>query len=119
VDILAGSSSIITSGQLAVNFYQSKPVTDKLKSRTLHAAIYTNDGELISDSHVLVFDLTSDNPRTRELSVRFILTRKADAVNGQEAVLKLTEKVAGTTHFKEYKSVRYTIRRSFSSDFDF
>ena len=119
VDILTGSSSVITSGQLAAAFYQARPVTDKLQPRILQAGIYTLAGELISDSHNLTFDLTSENPRTRELQVRFVLTRKADAVNGQEVLLKLTEKVAGTTHFKEYKSVRYMMRRSFTSDFDF
>ena len=29
------------------------------------------------------------------------------------------EKHAGTSHFKEYKSLRYMMRRSFTSDFDF
>lgn len=119
VEILTGSSTVITSGQLAVAFYQTKPVTDKLQPRILQAGIYTKDDELISDSHMLTFDLASDNPRARELQIRFVLTRKADAVNGQEVILKLKEKIAGTTQLKEYKSVRYTIRRSFTSDFDF
>ena len=119
VDILRGASSVITSGQLSVTLYQAQPVTDKVKSRTLRAGIYTERGELISDSHDLVFDLISENPRERELNVRFVLTRKADAVNNQEVILKLEEKHAGTSHYKEYKSIRYLMRRSFTSDFDF
>jgi len=51
--------------------------------------------------------------------VRFVLTRKADEVNGQEVILKLEEKHAGTSYYKEYKSLRYLMRRSFTSDFDF
>ena len=31
----------------------------------------------------------------------------------------LIQALAGTTHYKEYKSVRYLVRRSFTSDFDF
>ncbi len=119
VDILRGASSAITSGQVAVAFYQAGPVTDKIQPRVLRAGIYTEAGDLISDSHELTFDLTSDNPRERELQVRFVLTRKADDANGQEVVLRLDEKHAGTSHYKEYKSLRYLMRRSFTSDFDF
>jgi uncharacterized protein (TIGR02687 family) len=119
VDILRGASSVITSGQLAVTLYQSGPVTEKVQPRHLRAGIYTQLGELISDSHELSFDLTSENPRERELQVRFVLSRKADEANGQEVVLKLEEQHAGTSHYKEYKSLRYLMRRSFTSDFDF
>ena len=119
VDILRGASSVITSGQLAVTLYQSGPVTEKIQPRLLRAGIYTEAGELISDSHELVFDLTSENPRERELQVRFLLSRKADEANGQEVFLRLEEQHSGTSHYKEYKSLRYTMRRSFTSDFDF
>jgi uncharacterized protein (TIGR02687 family) len=119
VDILRGASSVITSGQLAVTLYQSGPVTEKIQPRLLRAGIYTEAGELISDSHELVFDLTSENPRERELQVRFLLSRKADEANGQEVSLRLDEQHAGTSHYKEYKSLRYMMRRSFTSDFDF
>lgn len=119
VDILRGASSVITSGQLAVTMYQSVPVTDKIQPRVLRAGIYTEAGDLISDSQELTFDLSSENPRERELLVRFVLTRKADEANGQEVILRLDEKHAGTSHYKEYKSLRYVIRRSFTSDFDF
>lgn len=119
VDILRGSSMVITSGQLAVAFYQAQPVTDKVQPRKLRAGIFTQAGMLISDCHELTFDLTSENPRERELQVRFVLTRKADDANNQEVILLLDEKLAGTTHYKEYKSLRYLMRRSFTSDFDF
>ncbi len=119
VEILRGSSSIISSGQLAVVFYQNHPVTEKLQPRKLRAGIFTEDGELISDSHDLLFDLASTNPRDRELNVRFILSKKADAVNGQDVILKLEEKLEDTALYKEYKSIRYTVRRSFTTDFDF
>jgi hypothetical protein len=119
VEILRGASSVITSGQLAVTLYQSSPVTDKIQPRILRAGIYTEAGDLISDSHELTFDLSSENPRERELQIRFVLTRKADDANGQEVILKLEEKHAGTSHYKEYKSLRYVMRRSFTSDFDF
>ena len=119
VDILRGDTSVITSGQLALVLYQTVPSSDKVQPRTLRAGIYTKEGELISDSHDFVFDFVSDNPRERELQVRFILARNADEANGQEVVLRLEEKLMGTSHFKEYKSLTYLMRRSFTSDFDF
>ena len=119
IDILRGASSVISSGQLAVTFYQVTPVTEKIQRRVLRAGIYTESGDLISDSHDLIFDLSSDNPRERELQVRFVLTHKADEVNGQEVILRLEEKHAGTSHYKVYRSLRYLMRRSFTSDFDF
>ena len=91
----------------------------QVQSRKLRGGIYAQDGELISDSHELTFDLNSDNLREREVPVRFVLSRKADEANGQQVVLRLEELVEGTSHYREYKSLSYTIRRSFTSDFDF
>jgi uncharacterized protein (TIGR02687 family) len=119
VEILKGTSSIITSSQLSVAFYQVEPVSEKVQPRTLRAGLYTETNELISDRHELRFDLTSENPRERELQVRFVLTRLADEVNGKEVTLRLEELVPDTSHYSEYKSSKYIVRRSFTSDFDF
>ncbi|MBU4294444.1 MAG: BREX-1 system phosphatase PglZ type A [Desulfobulbaceae bacterium] len=119
VDILRSGSTVITSSQLSVAFYQIDPVTGKRQSRTLRAGIYNKDGELISDSHELIFDFTSNKSREREIQVRFLLTRNADDVNGQTVTLKLEEKLPGTAKYKGYKSVSYTMQRSFTTDFDF
>ena len=102
-----------------MSFYQTEAVTDKLRPRTVRAGLYTQSGKLISDSHELVFDFTVENPRERERSVQFILTRQADEANGQDVILRLEERVPDTSHYREYKSVRYLLRRSFTSDFDF
>ncbi len=119
VEIIGSTSQLITSSQLSVRFYQVAAVTEKTRARTLRAGIFAQSGELISDSHEMVFDFPSDNPREREISVRFLLLRQADAFNGQEVILKLEERHGDTSHFKEYRTARYTLRRSFSSDFDF
>lgn len=119
VEILRGASTRITSGQLAVVLYQMQPVSDKLHARTLRAGLYTAGNEAISDSHEIPFDSASDNPRDRECAVRFVLSRKADEVNGQEVLLKLEERVPGTSQYREYKSLRYTLQLSFTRDFDF
>ncbi|MBN2393128.1 MAG: BREX-1 system phosphatase PglZ type A [Anaerolineae bacterium] len=119
VDILRGATSTITSGQFSVVLYQTEPATEKVQPRRLRAGIYMQDGTLISDCHDLLFDLSSENPREREMPVRFILTQKADQANNQEVLLRLEEQVEGTSHYQEYKTARYMLRRAFTSDFDF
>jgi len=109
---------VISAGQLSIAFYQSDAVTDKVQARFLRVGLYASDGELISDSHQLAFDLTSENPRERELKVRLVLSKRADAYNQQQVALKLEEGVPGTSHYREYKSMAFTLRRSFTSDFD-
>ena len=118
VDIISSASTIITSGQLSVAFYQTEPASAKIQARKLRAGIYSQDGNLISNPEELNFDFTSENPREREVKVRFVLSRKADDVNNQTVYLRLEEQVPGTSHYPEYKSFPYQLRRSFTSDFD-
>ncbi len=67
VDIITSSSSIITSGQISVAFYQTQPVSGKVLARQLQAGIYAQDDTPLSDIHTLNFDLTSENAREREV----------------------------------------------------
>lgn len=119
VELIGGGGKTITTGQLAVILYQTEPVTEKRQPRQLRVGLYTLTGEMISDTHELTFDMASDNPRERELAVRFILSRKADGCNNQQVELRLEEPVDGTSHYTLYQATRYTIRRSFTSEFDF
>ena len=118
VEILVGDSRVITTSQLGVRLYQSEPVNDKLQSRELKVGIYSLDGDLLSDEQTLVFDSTSVDTRDRERSIRLLLNRKADDFNNQEVVLKLSERHKNTSAFKDYRTVRYTLRRR-QTDFDF
>jgi uncharacterized protein (TIGR02687 family) len=119
VDLLPVSSSVISSGQLSVAFYQTEPVTEKVQARTLKVGLYAPDGQLISDAHELIFDLTSENPREREIKQRFVLSKEADQYNNQQVMLRLQEPISGTSHFQEYKAISYKLQRSFLGDFDF
>ena len=119
VELIGGGGKTITTGQLAVVLYQTEPVTEKRQPRRLRAGLYSLAGEAISDTNDLTFDHASDNSREREVSIRFILSRKAEACNNQQVELRLDEPVDGTSHYTRYLAVRYTIRRSFTSEFDF
>lgn len=118
VDLLRGGTNVISAGQLSVTLYQSEPVSDKLRPRVLRAGIYTSSGKLISDVHNVTMDLTADNAREREMKLRFVLTQDADSANNQEVALKLEEPVDDTNQFRDYRQLKYTIRRSFTTDFD-
>ena len=118
VDLISGGTNVISAGQLAVNIYQSEPVSDKVRPRHLRVGLFAPDGMLISDSHDLIFDFESDSPREREQKLRLVLSKTADSYNEEQVTLRLDEPVSGTSHFKLYKSAVYTLRRLFTSDFD-
>lgn len=118
VDVMPPTTSVISTGQVSVAFYQTAPVSEKVHPRVLRVGLYASDGELISDQHQLVFDLSSENARERELKLRLVLSKLADEYNQQPITLRLEELIKGTEEFKEYKSQQYTLRRSFTSDFD-
>jgi uncharacterized protein (TIGR02687 family) len=119
VQIIVSGRSLISSGQTAVTLYQVQAVSEKLQQRELLAGIYASDGTLVSDEHQLVFDYTPDNPRERELPLKFLLSREADTYNNQDVSLKLRERVGKTSHFEEYTSHSFQLRRGISTDFDF
>lgn len=117
VDIISGVS-VITSGQIAVKCYQASPVEGKTLPRTLRAGLFSLSGELISDEHELVFDLTGQGARDREFTFSLVLTHEAEKYNGQEVVLKLQECEQGTTFYKDYQTRKYQLRRQLM-DLDF
>ncbi len=119
VDILRGTTTTITTSQITIRLYQTEPATAKVQPRTLRVGLYTQAGKLISDQHELLFDFSAINEREREIAVQFILTREADAADGQEVLLRLDEQIGDTSHYKEYKAARYLLKRTFTSDFDF
>ncbi|OUS21262.1 TIGR02687 family protein [Rhodobacterales bacterium 59_46_T64] len=119
VQIIVSGRSQITSGQTAVIFYQAQPVSEKMQARELVAGIYAADDTLISDEHVLQFDFTSDNAREREMPRKFLLSRQADNFNNQDVFLKLRERVGKTSHYQDYTSHRFQLKRGITTDFDF
>jgi uncharacterized protein (TIGR02687 family) len=116
---VAGANRLITSGQLGLLLYQETPVSEKVRPRRLRIGIYADGGQLISDSHTRDFDMRVDASREREVSLRLLLTKGADAFNGKEVVLRLEEQVGDTSHYRIYREARYTLRRGFAADFDF
>ncbi|MBE2993762.1 BREX-1 system phosphatase PglZ type A [Sphingomonas sp. CFBP 13603] len=119
VQIIPPARAQITTGQIQVAFYQAEPVTEKQQPRQVHAAIFASDGTLISDETELEFDFASENPRERELSRNFLLSRAADTYNNQTVFLKLRARIGKTSHFEDHASQPLLLKRGISTDFDF
>ena len=119
VQIFVTGRSLISSGQTAVTLYQTQPVSEKMRRRELLAGIYATDGTLISDEFPLIFDFRSDNAREREMPRKFLLSREADRFNNQDVILKLRERVGKTSHYQDYATHRFQLRRGITTDFDF
>jgi uncharacterized protein (TIGR02687 family) len=109
----------ITAGQYACTLYQETAVTEKVHPRTLRIALWSLTGQMISDMHMVSFELRNENARDREISIRLLLTREADQFNGSDVVLKLEEQIEGTSQFRTFKEARYRLQRSIATDFDF
>jgi uncharacterized protein (TIGR02687 family) len=119
VQMLQGNTAIISTNQLTVVLYQTEPVDDERRALTVRLGIYTEGGMLISDERELTFDYTSTTAREREQRVTLRLSKQADAANNQEVTLRMEQRVEGTFTYTPYRTLPYTLRRSFSSDFDF
>ena len=119
ITILTGTSKTISTSQISVKLYQEAPVTAKVHARTVRAGLYGGDGELLSDQQEITFDIESEDSRDREQKMQILLSKSADNYNHQEVILRLDERHPGTSHYKEYRFVKYMIKRTFTNDFDF
>ncbi len=108
----------ITTGQLVVKLYQAEPVSEKVQPRVLRAGLYVGE-TLISNQAELTFDQASDDVRDRYQSARMLLSQEADAFNNRTVEFRLEEQIPNTRKWRVYQRVPYTLRRSFTTDFDF
>lgn len=117
VDLMPETDKI-TTGQLAVRLLQREPVADKVQPRRVRVGLYVGD-TLISDQPILTFDSPSEEQRQRYQSTTLYLTQDADAFNNCPVELRLEEPIPNTTQWKSFSRGHYTIKRSFTTDFDF
>ncbi|MCB0877963.1 MAG: BREX-1 system phosphatase PglZ type A, partial [Thermoleophilia bacterium] len=110
----------ITTGQIVVRMFQSEPVSDKVQARTLRAGLYV-EGVLISNDPppALTFDSSSTDQRDRYQSVTLLLNQDADDYNNRVVEFRLEEQIPNTNKWRTYEKALYTLKRSFTSDFDF
>lgn len=110
----------ITTGQLVVKLFQSEPVSDKVQPRTLRAGLYVGETLISTDPPPeITFDSTSSEQRDRYESVQLLLNKDADDYNNRAVELRLEERIPNTSQWRVYEKAMYTLKRSFTSDFDF
>ncbi|SNU02225.1 TIGR02687 family protein [Ruaniaceae bacterium KH17] len=117
VDLMPETDKI-TTGQLSVKLLQREAVTEKIQSRQVRLGLYAGT-VLISDQPVLTFDSASDDQRERYQKAVLYLTQDADQYNNRTVELRLEEPIPNTSQWKSFSQANYTIKRSFTTDFDF
>lgn len=112
VDKINTGSNKITTGQIAVYFYQVEPVSTKVIGRKLRAGIFAEDGTLISSLHTLQFSFNSENPRDREINISIQLSVESDRYNRQKVYLRLEELIPDTEKYQKYQEWTYQLDRA-------
>jgi len=111
-------SDKITTGQVVVRLFQSEPVSDKVQPRSLRAGLYAGE-TLLSNLANLTFDEMSADTRDRYQSPRMLLSQDANDYNNRAVEFRLEERISNTNQWRVYEKAIYTLKRSFTSDFDF
>ena len=113
VDILNRKSRITTNNQ-TISFYQSEPVTDKMKGVDMRFGFYDKDGNLLSDSIVLSFNSES---KEREQKHKFVFKRQLTELNGQEIYFRKEQQIAESNQFKKLDDIPYKISVLLDAEF--
>ncbi|WP_411815459.1 BREX-1 system phosphatase PglZ type A [Gordonia sp. SND2] len=110
----------ITTSQLVVKVFQSEPVSDKVQARTLRAGLYVGETLISNDPPPeLTFDSSSSEQRDRYQSIQLLLNKDANNYNNRPVELRLEERIPNTNQWRVYEKAIYTLKRSFTTDFDF
>lgn len=117
IDVIR-SFNKITSNQVAISFYQTDPVQEKVQGRELKIGFYAKDGNLISDQATLNFNSVSSEASLREKKYQFTFIKDVSKYNNQDVYLRLEEKIPNTNQYITYKESSYRMIISFSSDFN-
>lgn len=116
VEVLNRNSRITTNNQV-IGFYQTEPVSEKVKGITIKAGFYDEEGNLLSDSVTLTFDSQSNESTQREQKHGFIFRSQLFSLNGQTVALRLEKKVPNSDHFSLYKEIPYKVSVMFQAEF--
>ena len=108
----------ITTGQLSVELFQTRPAVGKSLARTLRVGVFAKDGTLLSEIKTEVFDSSETEGRLRQRTVLLTLSRVADDFNNTEVDLRLEETVPGTSQIVTYGVQSVRLQKSFTTDFD-
>ena len=78
---------------------------------------YDPNGNLISDSVIMVFDSQSNDSTQREQKHIFMFKNELSKLNGQEVVLRMEKKLPDSEQFALYKEAAYKVSVMFQAEF--
>ncbi len=121
VDVIRSGSTLITTSQAKITFYQEEPAVDKLLGCELRVGFYSKDGETLSEVKEILFDSGEQEPRLRERKEVFHFSKTADRPEHQnsEVFLRLEKKISNSNRYSVYKEFTYRLKKAFETDFEF
>ena len=119
VEVLPESDKI-TTGQLVVKLFQSEPVSDKVQPRTLRAGpLRRRDADLRTAARADLRLRPRPTSATATRASRCCSARTPNDYNNRAVEFRLEERIPNTNQWRVYAKAMYTLKRSFTSDFDF
>ena len=95
-------------------------MSDKVQARTLRSGLYVGETLISNDPQPeLTFDSASPEQRDRYQSIQLLLNKDANDYNNRAVEFRLEERIPNTNQWRVYEKAMYTLKRSFTSDFDF
>jgi len=113
------SSSLITSNVFPVTFLQKEPVGEKVSPLHVQVSLCSEEGELLSDVHEIIFDSGENDPQKLHKKVTFHFSKDMSALNQKKVLLKVVTKAQGTEEFNKvltHKQESYTVNISFGAE---
>lgn len=111
---LTDASRRITNSIFTLNFFQTEKVGGKIVPCTVKVYMIDYNNEIISNEEILLGDKISDNPKDRNMTIRFIL-KSMNYDKKKDYYLIIKDVQTGI----EYDRIPFTIDLGIVSDFDF
>ena len=117
IEILTNLKTI-TTGSVAVTFFQEDYVSDKVQGYEATFGFYSQDGTAISDIEKRAVASEAIDPKKREFQIVFYLNKESEKYNRRPVFLRIQKILPSgrTTLIAEKECI---LSRSMSSDFDF
>ena len=117
IEILTNLKTI-TTGSVAVTFFQEDYVSDKVQGYEATFGFYSQDGTAISDIEKRTVASEAIDPQKREFQIIFSMNKESEKYNRRPVFLRIQKILPSgrTTLIAEKECI---LSRSMSSDFDF
>ena len=117
IEILTNLKTI-TTGSVAVTFFQEDYVSDKVQGYEAAFGFYSQDGTAISDIEKRTVASEAIDPKKREFQIVFYLNKESEKYNRRPVFLRI-QKILPSGRTALIAEKECILSRSMSSDFDF